>query len=412
MKVQFKNVNFYKDQKLRKDAECECDLPSESVDSVFLAVAEASSEYGVFPGFCDVHVHFREPGFSYKETIRTGSLAAAHGGYTDVFAMPNLDPVPDSLLSLNAELEIIRLDAVIGVHPYGSLTVGEKGETLSDLSTMAPLAVAFSDDGKGVQSEDMMRRAMEECASLGKVLAAHCEDERLAKGGQVNECAYAKANALHGIPNESEWQPIERDLKLARETGCKYHVCHVSTKESVALLREAKSDGIDVTAETAPHYLLLDDSFLLDDGRFKMNPPLRSPEDREALQAGLADGTIDMIATDHAPHSAAEKAGGLSGSLMGVTGLECAFPMLYTGLVKTGKLPLEKLISLMTDAPRKRFGLIDRGGFCIWDLSAERVLDPQKFLSMGKSTPFAGAKVFADCIATIDGGKTVWLKRS
>ncbi len=362
-----------------------------------------------FPGFCDVHVHFREPGFSYKETIKTGSAAAAAGGYTTVCPMPNLDPVPDSLEHLEQQLTIIRRDALIEVVPYGAATVGEKGEELADMDAMAPYVAAYSDDGKGIQSEAMMRRAMEKAKSLGKVLACHCEDNSLLFGGYIHDGAYAKARGHKGICSESEWGPIKRDLELVREIGCAYHVCHVSTKESAELIRRAKEEGLDVTCETAPHYLLLDDSFLEEDGRFKMNPPLRSPEDREALVQALKDGVIDMIATDHAPHGAEEKTRGLEKSPFGIVGLETAFPLLYTGLVMTGEISLEKLVDLMAVAPRKRFGLELRAGdFCEWDLTEEYVIDPESFLTMGRSTPFAGRSVYGRCLRTVMNGRTVY----
>ena len=363
-----------------------------------------------FPGFCDVHVHFREPGFSYKETILSGSLAAAHGGYTTVCAMPNLNPVPDSAAHLAEEEEAIRKAGdIVEVLPYGALTIGEKGREAAELEAMAPRVAAFSDDGKGVQSESMMRSLMERTKKLGKILAAHCEDESLLHGGYIHDGAYAKAHGHKGICSESEWGPIARDLRLAKETGCAYHVCHISTKESVELIRQAKREGVDVSCETGPHYLLLDENDLREEGRFRMNPPIRSREDREALVAGLLDGTIDMIATDHAPHSAEEKSRGLAGSAFGVVGLECAFPVLYTGLVKTGVLPLERLIQLMTEAPRKRFGIpADPEDYTVWDLAEEYVVDPAEFLSMGKATPFEGMRVLGRCIETVHRGRKVY----
>ncbi len=366
--------------------------------------------FTVFPGFCDVHVHFREPGFSYKETIRTGSLAAARGGYSAVCAMPNLSPVPDSPAHLAEELEIIRRDAAVRVYPYGALTVGEKGENLADLAGMASAAVAFSDDGKGVQSESMMRAAMEECRRLGKVLAAHCEDESLLRGGYIHDGAYARAHGHRGISSESEWGPIARDLRLAKETGCAYHVCHVSARESVALIRAAKKEGVDVTSETAPHYLLLTDADLREEGRFKMNPPLRSEADREALLEGLLDGTVDMIATDHAPHSAEEKARGLEKSPFGIVGLETAFPLLYTKLVRPGVLPLEKLLDALAANPRQRFGIPLEGDCTVWDLETAFTVDPAEFLSMGKATPFEGERLFGRCLLTLAAGKTAYRK--
>ena len=363
-----------------------------------------------FPGFCDVHVHFREPGFSYKETINTGSLAAAHGGYTTVCAMPNLNPVPDSLPHLaEEEAAIGRAGELVQVLPYGALTVGEKGLEAADLEGLAPRVIAFSDDGKGVQHESMMRSLMERTKRLGKIIAAHCEDESLLRGGYIHDGAYARAHGHKGICSESEWGPIARDLRLAKETGCAYHVCHISTKESVDLIRKAKREGVDVTCETGPHYLLLDENDLQEDGRFRMNPPIRGKEDREALLEGLLDGTIDMIATDHAPHSAEEKSRGLAGSAFGVVGLECAFPVLYTGLVRTGILSLERLVALMTEEPRKRFGIAaDPEDYTEWDLNAEYTVDPADFLSMGKATPFAGSRVFGRCLQTVHGGKTVY----
>ena len=370
--------------------------------------AEKSNEYTVFPGFCDVHVHFREPGFSYKETILSGSRAAARGGYTAVCTMPNLDPVPDSIAHMEAQKRIIARDAAVRVYPYAAITVGEKGEALSDMAALAASCIAFSDDGRGVQDEEMMREAMREAKRLGKMIAAHCEVNELLRGGYIHAGAYAKAHGHRGICSESEWRQIGRDLRLAAETGCAYHVCHISTKESVALIREAKKAGVDVTCETAPHYLLLDDSDLEEDGRFKMNPPLRSKEDREALLEGVLDGTVDMIATDHAPHAAAEKAKGLANSAFGIVGLETAFPLLYTGLVKPGILSLEALITLMSVKPRERFGIPLDGDFCVWDLSREYEIDPDSFLSMGRATPFAGRRVSGACVLTVCGGKDVF----
>ena len=367
-----------------------------------------SSEYTVFPGFCDVHVHFREPGFSYKETIRTGSLAAARGGYTAVCAMPNLSPVPDSLAHLKQEQEIIRRDAVIPVYPYGAITVGERGETLADLKELAPGVIAFSDDGKGVQSDGRMKEAMRTAKSLGKIIAAHCEDETLLHGGYIHAGSYAMRRGHRGISSESEWRQIERDLQLAAETGCAYHVCHISTKESVALIREAKAGGVDVTCETGPHYLILSDEDLQEHGRFRMNPPLRSPADREALLEGILDGTIDMIATDHAPHSAEEKSKGLSGSAFGVVGLDTAFPALYTYLVRQGLIPLERLVELMSGAPRRRFGIPADPGLTVWNLNEEFTVDPEEFLSMGRATPFEGMRLFGRCALTVWNGRTVY----
>ena len=366
----------------------------------------------IFPGFVDVHVHFREPGFSYKETVRTGSLAAAHGGYTGVCTMPNLDPVPDSPEHLAPQLEAIRKGALIDVRPLGAITKGERGEALADMEALAPLVAGFSDDGRGVQSEEMMEAAMRKAKSLGKIIVAHCEDDLLRNGGYIHDGEYARAHGHRGICSESEWKPIARDLELVRKTGCAYHVCHVSTKESVALIRKAKAEGLDVTCETAPHYLLLDETHLQEHGRFKMNPPLRSPADREAMIEGLLDGTVDMIATDHAPHSAEEKSRGLVGSAMGVVGLETAFPALYTGLFRTGILPLEKLIACLSDNPRRRFGFPQGRDFSVWDLSRAEKVDPNTFLSMGRSTPFEGMELFGKNLLTVKDGRIVYYAHS
>lgn len=368
----------------------------------------SDSDYIVFPGFCDVHVHFREPGFSYKETIRTGSLAAAHGGYTAVCTMPNLKPVPDSRENLDTQLKIIENDAVINVYPYGSITVGQQGEQLSDMDKMASSAIAFSDDGRGVQSEELMRAAMLKAKSLGKIIVAHCEDNSLLNGGYIHDGEYAKAHGHKGICSESEWGPIKRDLQLAKATGCKYHVCHISCKESVELIRQAKADGVDVTCETGPHYLTLTDADLQEDGRFKMNPPLRSDADRQALIEGICDGTIDMIATDHAPHSAEEKSKGLQNSAFGIVGLETAFPVLYTKLVKAGIISLERLIDLLAVNPRKRFNIPLDNDYTVWNLSEKIKVNPKEFLSMGRATPYDGAELYGKCIMTVCGGKTVY----
>ena len=367
-----------------------------------------SESYTILPGFCDVHVHFREPGFSYKETIATGSRAAAAGGYTAVCTMPNLDPVPDCPAHLAAQTEIIKRDACIGVYPYGAITVGEKGEALAELASMAPQVVAFSDDGRGVQSEEMMRCAMAEAKRLGKVIAAHCEVNELLFGGYIHAGAYAAAHGHKGICPESEWKQIERDLRLANQTGCAYHVCHISTKESAALIRDAKRDGVDVTCETAPHYLLLDEHDLQEDGRFKMNPPLRTLADREALVEGILDGTIDMIATDHAPHFAQEKSKGLADSAFGIVGLETAFPLLYTHFVKTGILNLKTLLDLMVYNPRRRFGIGLHNDFSVWDLNETYRIEPERFCSMGRATPFAGWEVSGRNLLTVCNGKAVY----
>ncbi len=367
-----------------------------------------SSENVVFPGFCDVHVHFREPGFSYKETVQTGSLAAARGGYTAVCTMPNLNPVPDTVEHLNEQLTLIREDACIHVYPYGAITAGEQGEALADLSGMAPDIIAFSDDGKGVQSDGMMRAAMLRAKALGKMIVAHCEVNSLLRGGYIHDGEYAKQHGHRGICSESEWGQIARDLELVRQTGVSYHVCHISTKESVELIRRAKAEGLDVTCETGPHYLVMDDSFLQEDGRFKMNPPLRSADDRKALIEGILDGTVDMIATDHAPHSAEEKSRGLEKSAFGVVGIETAFPILYTYLVKPGVITLEKLMELLVTNPRRRFRIPMGLDFSVWDLNAQYTVDPKDFLSMGKASPFTGWQVFGKCLATVCDGKLVY----
>jgi dihydroorotase len=362
----------------------------------------------IVPGFADVHVHLREPGFSVKETVRTGTMAAAAGGYTAVCTMPNLNPVPDSVENLKMQRDIIENSACIHVYPYGAITVGEKGEMLADLAGMAPNVIGFSDDGRGVQSDDTMRSAMLEAKKLNKMIVAHCEVNELLRGGYIHDGAYAAAHGHRGICSESEWAQIARDLQLVKETGVKYHVCHISTKESVDIIRKAKAQGIDVTCETGPHYLVMDDSMLQEDGRFKMNPPLRSAEDREALVRGIQDGTIDMIATDHAPHSAEEKAKGLEKSAFGVVGIETAFPICYTYLVKTGIITMEKLMELLVINPRKRFNIPLGNDFSIWDLEASYTVDPADFLSMGKATPFAGWTVQGKCMATVCDGKIVY----
>ncbi len=378
---------------------CDAGVPAVSADHCFL-----------FPGFVDVHVHLREPGFLYKETIATGTAACARGGYSDVCSMPNLNPVPDSPEHLAPQLEAIKKDACIRVHPYGSITVNQLGEELADMEGMAADAIAFSDDGKGVQDENLMRQAMLKCKELGKILVAHCEDNSLLRGGYIHDGEYAAAHGHRGICSESEWGPIARDLKLAKETGCAYHVCHISTRESVELIRQAKAEGVDVTCETGPHYILLSDQDLQEDGRFKMNPPLRSEDDRKAILEGILDGTIDMIATDHAPHSAEEKARGLEKSAMGVVGIETAFPLLYTYLVKPGLMTLERLVELMAVNPRKRFNIPMTEDFSVWDLSKEYTIDPEDFVSKGRATPFAGWTVSGENLLTIVGGKIVWQK--
>ncbi len=373
-----------------------------------VGIGVSNFEYDVFPGFCDVHVHFREPGFSYKETVATGCASAARGGYTAVCTMPNLNPTPDSLEHLNLQRRIIENDACIHVYPYGTITVGEVGEQLAELDAMAPYVCGFSDDGRGVQNDDMMRSAMEKAKKLGKLIVAHCEVNDLLRGGYIHDGEYAKSHGHRGICSESEWVQIARDLELVKEIGCGYHVCHISTKESVDIIRKAKAEGVDVTCETGPHYLILDDSDLQEDGRFKMNPPLRSKADRLALIEGIVDGTIDMIATDHAPHSAEEKSRGLEKSAFGVVGLETAFAAMYTHLVKTGIITMERLTELLVDNPRKRFHIPLGLDFSLWDLNQKYTVDPAEFQSMGKATPFTGMELYGRCLLTVCDGKIVW----
>ena len=366
------------------------------------------NRYLIFPGFCDVHVHLREPGFLYKETVRTGTMSAARGGYTAVCSMPNLNPPPDSLEGIAPQLDAIQKDAVIEVRPYGTITVKQMGEALSDMEALAPLVCGFSDDGRGVQRDEMMREAMLRAKALGKMIVAHCEVNDLLKGGYIHDGEYAKAHGHRGICSESEYEQIRRDLELVRETGCSYHVCHISTKESVALIRQAKAEGLDVTCETGPHYLILSDKDLQEEGRFKMNPPLRGEDDRQALLEGILDGTIDMIATDHAPHSEEEKSKGLEKSAFGIVGLETAFPLLYTKLVKTGVLSLEKLADLLCNNPRRRFGIPVNEDYTVFEIETPYSIDPAEFCSMGKATPFTGWEVYGRCVLTVHNGKTVW----
>ena len=383
---------------------------SNSDSSCFGSSADNFNNCFVFPGFTDVHVHFREPGFSYKETIKQGSRAAAHGGFTTVCTMPNLSPVPDSNEHLQTELDIIRRDACINVIPYGSITVNEEGKVLSDMEGIYKNIVAFSDDGHGIQDAHLMQRAMENVKALGKILVAHCEVNSLLNGGYIHDGRYAKAHDHGGICSRSEWEQIERDINLSAKTGCPYHICHISTKESVELIRQAKASGVDVTCETAPHYLTLCEDDLIEDGRFKMNPPLRSYKDKEALLEGLCDGTIDMIATDHAPHSKEEKSRGLSKSAFGVTGLEAAFPILYTKLVRNNVITLEKLIDLLHTNPNKRFKIGtslcvgQKADLTVFDLNSEYIINTDDFYSLGKSTPFEGMSVFGKCKMTIVNG--------
>lgn len=382
----FPEVNFYEGGAFAKKS-----IVAEAGSSVSIggSVSRDGSDIFAFPGFVDVHVHLRQPGFCYKETILSGSRAAAAGGYTAVCAMPNLDPVPDCMSSLRLQLEAIERDAAVRVLPYGSITRGEKGHELSDMEAMAPYVAGFSDDGKGVQSPRLMEQAMVMARDLGKLIVAHCEDE-----------SYPE--------DEREWRELERDLELAEKTGCGFHMCHMSSAKSLELMRRAKARGLNVTCETAPHYLLLDETMTRDSGDFKMNPPLALPEDREALLEGIQDGTIDMIATDHAPHSREEKSGGFKASLNGIVGLETAFPVLYTGLVEKGIITLPRLVELMSTAPAKRFGIDLTGDFNLFRLGTKTVIDPEGFASMGRATPFKGWEVNARCLATIHGGKVVY----
>jgi len=413
MELKLTNAAVYRDGKLCREDICVSGGVFVSGVSVSAPVFDLSDLF-LFPGFVDVHVHLREPGFLYKETIATGTRACAHGGCTTVMSMPNLSPVPDNFENLKPQLDAIKKDAVINVLPYGAITVGQKGEQLADLAAMAPYVCAFSDDGRGVQDKAMMKTAMREAKRLGKMIVAHCEDNSLLHGGYIHDGDYAKAHGHKGICSESEWGPIARDLELVKETGVSYHVCHISTRESVEIIRQAKKDGIDVTCETGPHYLLMDDSMLQEDGRFKMNPPIRSRADREALLEGLCDGTIDMVATDHAPHSAEEKSKGLAQSAMGVVGIETAFPLLYTYLVKPGIVSLETLLDRMHDAPCRRFGLkkgVREGraaDFTVFDLNAAYSVDPAAFLSKGRATPFAGWQVNGRCRLTVCGGNVAF----
>ena len=379
------------------------------------SVIELHDRY-IVPGFVDVHVHLREPGFSYKETIASGTAAAAAGGYTGVGAMPNLKPVPDTLENLQLELRQIDRTAKVHVYPYGAITCGQNGNQLADMAAMANQVIAFSDDGRGVQSADMMREGMKMAKSLGKAIVAHCEDETLiTKGWSVHDGEFCRAHGLIGNDPASEWKQVERDIQLVRETGCQYHVCHISTKESVALVRQAKAEGLPVTCETGPHYLVMTDMDLEDHGRFRMNPPIRTAEDRDALIAGLLDGTVDCLITDHAPHSAEEKAGGLAHSLNGVVGLETAFSVVYTNLVATGIVPLETVLNALCVNPRKIFGLpggvIAEGqpaDLTVLDLNRPHVIDSSTFKSMGKASPFDGWTVNAAIAMTICDGEPVY----
>lgn len=374
-------------------------------------ISQLDKDTIIVPSFVDVHVHLREPGFFYKETIKTGTQAAARGGYSWVCSMPNLNPVPDCMENLQQQLDIIQKDAVINVIPYGAITVGEKGKEMADLEAMGSHVIGFSDDGVGLNDKKLMKEAMVRAKAMGKMIVAHCEDMEERAGGYIHDGKYAKKHGHKGINSASEWKPVERDLKLAEETGCSYHVCHISTKETVEVIRKAKARGVDVTCETAPHYLVFCDEDLQEDARFKMNPPIRSAEDRQALIEGLLDGTIDMIATDHAPHSEEEKTRGLKDSAMGIVGLETAFPVMYTHFVKTGIMTMEQLVKLMSENPRKRFGLPsaeESGDFAVWELGEEYEVNPEEFATKGRATPFAGHKVYGKCLLNVCGGKEVY----
>lgn len=417
MKYILKNALVYRDGSFKK-----CDLYVAdgriAEDSAF-PINECGRIFDfkncfVFPGFVDVHVHLREPGFSYKETIRTGTEAAAHGGYSAVCSMPNLNPVPDSRKNLAVQAEIIKRDARVRVYPYGAITVGEQGCETVSFEELSPGVIGFSDDGRGVQSSELMEKAMREVKKCGKIIAAHCEDNSLLHGGCIHDGEYAKRHGLPGICSESEYKPIMRDIELAKKTGCPYHVCHISASQSVEAIRRAKAEGVDISCETAPHYLVFCDTDLKDSGSFKMNPPLRSARDRQALLEGIADGTIDMLATDHAPHSEEEKSRGLKNSLMGIVGLETAFALMYTELVKGGIITLERLIELMAVNPRRRFGICggteigDEADFTVFDLENEYEIDKNSFFSKGRSTPFDRRRVFGSCLMTAVGGEIVF----
>lgn len=374
-----------------------------------ISTTKLNKQYAILPGFCDVHVHFREPGFSFKETIKTGSRSASRGGYTTVLTMPNLNPTPDCKENLQKQIDIIKKDAICEVIPYGTITKGESGEELSNMQELAPYVLAFSDDGRGVQNSLIMKDAMLKAKSLNKLIVAHCEDNSLLFGGYIHDGEYAKKHNHKGISSISEYKQIERDIELVKETGVSYHVCHISTKESVELIRKAKKEGVDITCETAPHYLVMTENDLKEDGNYKMNPPLRSEQDRLALIEGIKDGTIDMIATDHAPHSVEDKNKGLEKSAFGIVGLETAFPLLYTNLVKTNIITLEKLVELLCVNPRKRFNLeLRENDFTIFEISTPYKIDSNEFLSMGRNTPFNGKEVYGRCVLTVNNGKIIY----
>ncbi|MBE6541548.1 MAG: dihydroorotase [Ruminococcaceae bacterium] len=410
MKYVIENFKIYKSGEFSLSHDFCFDTLSDSVSSSADTRIVRGNNIYIFPGFTDVHVHLREPGFLYKETIKSGTMAAARGGFTRVCSMPNLNPCPDSDENLAVQEEIIKNTAVVGVIPYASITKGQAGDALSDMDILAERVAGFSDDGRGVQNRDLMRAAMLKAKSLGKMIVAHCEDNSLLRGGYIHDGEYARLHGHRGICSESEWGPVKRDLELVRETGCAYHVCHVSTAETVELIRQAKKEGLDVSCETGPHYLVFDDMMLEEDGRFKMNPPIRSARDRDALIEGILDGTIEMIATDHAPHSAEEKSRGLAGSVMGVVGIETSFPVMYEYFVKKGILSLEKLIELMSINPCKRFGIKNemKDNFTVFDLGESYTVDPGEFLSMGRATPFEGMTVSGKCRLTVSDGHVAY----
>ncbi len=411
MSTLFKNAKVYQNGTFRTDnlsVDGNIVCFGGTIDSFSSSTVNELNNCYIFPGFVDVHVHLREPGFSYKETIESGTKASARGGYTAVCSMPNLNPVPHNIENLQQQLDIIKKDAVINVFPYAAITVNQAGEELADFDSTANFVAGFSDDGKGVQNPELMKRAMIKAKQLSKPIVAHCEDNSLLFDGYIHDGEYAKKHSHKGICSESEWGPIKRDIELAKETGCAYHVCHISTKESVEIIRQAKKDGVDITCETAPHYLVLCDEDLQEDGKFKMNPPLRSVQDRAALIDGLLDGTIDMIATDHAPHSQEEKSRGLALSSFGIVGIETAFSTMYTYLVKSGILSLEKLIELMAINPRKRFNIPFDNSFSVWNLEKEYIVNPADFLSKGKATPFENKMLSGECLLTFTGNSIVY----
>ena len=371
----------------------------------------------IMSGLVDLHVHLREPGFSSKETIATGTAAAAHGGFTTVCSMPNLAPAPDTMENLQQQLDIIERDAVIKVLPYATITRKRAGDELVNFAELKPYVAGFSDDGTGVQTEEVMRQAMVEAAKTDTIIAAHCEVDELLRGGYIHDGEYAAKNGHRGICSESEWKQVERDIELAAEAGCRYHVCHISTKQTVELIRQAKARGVKITCETGPHYLTMCDMDLKEEGRFKMNPPIRSAEDRDALIAGLQDGTIDVVATDHAPHTAEEKSRGLERSAMGVVGIETSFAVIYTKLVKAGIISLEKAVEVLAEAPRKIFNLGgglkegEAADIAVFDLEKKFTVDPDTFLSKGRSTPFEGWQLQGECCLTLVDGRVAYERK-